>query len=377
MAEAEQASSRKGARHRKLQQGFPLNPRRSKGSKKQPCNASLGHLERPLISAIVQTFGDGDNSQQLAGRAHSLPGVELLVNADSRVDSGKWMRALRGANDYLLMSPNIHEIRAYNRLARMARGDYLLLLQGDHCLPRDPAWLRDGLALFERFPRLGMIGGQMGFDEVPYKKVAENVSWGIAPCRPIPMATQLSLSAGAVAVGTEQVRGRALAEQGRGRAHARKRRTHKTKAGSQATVRSIPFMFVAGVNIGPLLIRREAFLHVGGFDEAFSCVGQPGIQLDTDLSLQLWQEGFQVGLWYSAVSNGVGGRKTRTNPAQKRARNQNDVRNGKRCERTFKRHDAAAVAKANAELQRLDDPAASREAHLSTRGALTPKHCSD
>ena len=40
-------------------------------------------------------------------------------------------------------------------------------------------------------------------------------------------------------------------------------------------------------------------------------------------------------------------------------------------------HDAAAVAKANAELQRLDDPAASREAHLSTRGALTPKHCSD
>ena len=369
----EERSPRKGARNRRLQQGLPLNPRRSKGSKKQPCNASSGHLERPLISVIVQTFGDGDNGQQLAARAHSLPGVELLVNADTRIDAGKWMRALRGASDYLLMSPNIHEIRAYNRLARMARGDFLLLLQGDHCLPRDPAWLRDGLALFERFPRLGMIGGQMGFDGVPYKKIAENISWGLAPCRPIPMATQLPMEAEAASIDAGQQSGRALAEQVRGRALGRKRRN----AGARARVRSIPFMFVAGVNIGPLLIRREAFLQVGGFDESFSCVGQPGIQLDTDLSLQLWQEGFQVGLWYSAVSNGVGGRKTRTNPAQKRARNQNDARNGRRCERTLQKHDAAAVAKANEQLLRLEDPTSSRDAHLSERGLLAPKHCSD
>jgi len=32
----------------------------------------------------------------------------------------------------------------------------------------------------------------------------------------------------------------------------------------------VPFMFVAGVNIGPLLVRRAAYLQAGGFDEAFS-----------------------------------------------------------------------------------------------------------
>jgi len=29
----------------------------------------------------------------------------------------------------------------------------------------------------------------------------------------------------------------------------------------------VPFMFVAGVNIGPLLVRRAAYLQAGGFDE--------------------------------------------------------------------------------------------------------------
>ena len=45
-----------------------------------------------------------------------------------------------GANDVVLSLPNVHEIRAYNRMARLARGDFLLLLQGDHCLPAGTAW---------------------------------------------------------------------------------------------------------------------------------------------------------------------------------------------------------------------------------------------
>ena len=145
------------------------------------------------------------------------------------------------------------------------------------------------------------------------RKVAESISWGVPPCRPLrTVAAGLNTSAG-------------------GRAE-------------------LPFAFVAGVNIGPLLLRREAFLRVGGFDEAYSCVGEPGIQLDTELSLQLWRHGYRVGLWYSAVSNGVGGRKTRTNPEQKRARNHNDGVNAKRCERLMRTHDAAATS------QRIQGP---------------------
>ena len=284
-----------------------------------PCNRT-GHLDRPLVSVIVQSFADGGNAQQLASRLHALPGgVEIIVNDDSRRDHGEWLRWLNGANDAVLSLPNEHEIRAYNRMARMARGEFLLLLQGDHCLPLSGAWLQRALRLFERFPRLGLVGGQLGFDRVPLRKIAEQISWGVAPSKPIPMRVPRAAGGGGAAAGE-------------------------------------PFLFVAGVNIGPLLFRREAFLRVGGFDEAFSCAAEPGIHLDTEISLQMWRHGYEVGLWYSAVSNGVGGRKTRKNRAQKRARLINDAINGQRCERVLRTHDAAAVAEANKALERIAEP---------------------
>jgi len=273
-----------------------IEPRHAPGRPVRACNSS--HSDRPLISAIIQTFHDGANARQLvrhlrhAAAAYGAPGaLEVLVNDDSRSDSAAWLAELTGPNDFLLSSPNIHEIRAYNRLARLARGDYLLLLQGDHCLPPTAAWLRTGLGLFATFPRLGLLGGQMGYDEVPFRRIAESVSWGVEPCKPIPFRVPAG-SRGAAAGGSGDAHGGAGAAAGDG------------AAGSA-------FMFVAGVNIGPLLVRRDAFLLTGGFDEAFSCAGAPGIQLDTELSLRMWAGGYQVGLYASAVSNGVGGRKTR------------------------------------------------------------------
>jgi GT2 family glycosyltransferase len=295
------------------------------------------------VSAIIQTFRDGANARQLVRHLHAVAAfsVEILVNDDSRSESAAWLAELTGPNDFLLSSPNVHEIRAYNRLARLARGDYLLLLQGDHCLPPTPAWLHAGLGLFAAYPRLGLLGGQMGFDQVPFKKIAESVSWGVEPCRPIPF----------------RVPATAAARHGPGDA-----------AGGASDAAGAAFMYVAGVNIGPLLVRREAYLLTGGFDEAFSCAGEPGIQLDTDLSLRMWEAGYQVGLYNSAVSNGVGGRKTRKDKAQKRLRRLNDAANGARCERRLARHNAAAVAAANAQLERVAAPERLRARELTQRG---------
>lgn len=79
-----------------------------------------------------------------------------------------------------------------------------------------------------------------------------------------------------------------------------------------------PFMFVEYVDIGamrgsntrlspgsslstrvwagPLVVRRDAFVSVGGFSSMFSCLGDPGIGLDEELSMQFWLRGYQVGL---------------------------------------------------------------------------------
>jgi len=333
----------------------------------RPCNGT-SFVDRPRVSALIQAFGDATaNARQLSERLHALPSVEVLVNDDSGRDHAEWLRWLQGANDAVLSSANVHEIRAYHRLARMARGDFLLLLQGDHCLPaRGIAWLDEAIALFDRFPRLGLLGGQMGFDRVPTRKIAEKISWGVPPCEPIPTSADVApANAAATAAATAAPTAAAIATPSTGAAFT----------AVPAAMVTVPFMFVAGVNIGPLLARREAFLRVGGFDEAFSCAGEPGIQLDTELSLQMWRHGYQVGLWYSAVSNGVGGRKTRTNKAQKRARTRNDALNAERCERVLREHDPGAVLAANAALARLAQPAQVRERVYARLGLRRPDRC--
>lgn len=328
-----------------------LEPRHTAGRRSRPCNSS--HSDRPLVSAIIQTFRDGANARQLVRHLHAAIALtshapEILVNDDSRSESAAWLTELTGPNDFLLSSPNVHEIRAYNRLARLARGDFLLLLQGDHCLPPTPAWLRAGLSLFAAYPRLGLLGGQMGFDQVPFKKIAESVSWGVEPCRPIPF----------------RVPAAAATRHGPGVA-----------ARGASAAAGAAFMFVAGVNIGPLLVRREAYLLIGGFDEAFSCAGEPGIQLDTDLSLRMWEAGYQVGLYNSAVSNGVGGRKTRKNKAQKHLRRLNDAANGARCEQRLAKHNSAAVAAANAQLEKVAAPERLRARELRQRAFQEAGEC--
>ena len=49
----------------------------------------------------------------------------------------------------VLVAPNIHEIRGYNRLAKMARGKLLVLLQDDDYPSYGGRWLRHAHHLFK------------------------------------------------------------------------------------------------------------------------------------------------------------------------------------------------------------------------------------
>lgn len=71
-----------------------------------------------------------------------------------------------GAFVNVVMSHNLHEVHAYNRMADIARGAALVFLQDDQLPPEDCGWVRDLLALFRRWPRLGGVG--MNFAEYWY-----------------------------------------------------------------------------------------------------------------------------------------------------------------------------------------------------------------
>lgn len=242
------------------------------------------HLPRALV-----TSGGGDLD-------------EVLVNDDSLDAAGPWLAAVdalgsgkggggrkapaggstRRTLRYALMrSHDLHEVRGMNRLVAYSDADVVVLAQDDDLPPAAAddgddsssprgRWLAEIRSLFCRHPRLALIGGKRGFKPHPspgrfMSKPLKSFGYGwwknmrTLPTRPI--------------------------------------QYHDPSL-------NLPFMFVAVVNMGPLVVRRSAFLSVGMFHEATSCVGEPGIQFDAEIGLRLWEHGWQVGLYESGFRLG-------------------------------------------------------------------------
>ena len=91
---------------------------------------------------------------------------ELIVNVDSRGDGAVWDEYVdkyaSGSFVTALLSNNLHEVHGYNRAAAVARGEVVMLLQDDEIPPRNCAWLKYVIALYNRWPRLGAIGMRRG-----------------------------------------------------------------------------------------------------------------------------------------------------------------------------------------------------------------------
>ena len=56
------------------------------------------------------------------------------------------------------------EVRTCDRAIRMARGEFVCLLQDDDILPANNIWVEQALTLFNFFPYLIMLGGRNGID---------------------------------------------------------------------------------------------------------------------------------------------------------------------------------------------------------------------
>ncbi|PNH10342.1 hypothetical protein TSOC_002927 [Tetrabaena socialis] len=87
--------------------------------------------------------------------------TELLVNVDSP-DEGQAWADLSWSTEGLIVpvfSNNVHELRAYNRMAGLSRGRVLIILQDDDSLqPADCSWLPPLVRQFDAMPKLGMVG---------------------------------------------------------------------------------------------------------------------------------------------------------------------------------------------------------------------------
>jgi glycosyltransferase involved in cell wall biosynthesis len=214
---------------------------RVKAYKQQREQSPHHYRDQPHLAFIVHSFNRIANIAQLVDGLRLMGDHELIVCEDGSLDGSheKWMSHLTRPNDFLIHSNDLHEIRALDRAIRFTRADIVCLVQDDDTIPRDETWLNTALAQFDRYPRLAILGGFMGFESFDPDPTKVRRIWGGG------------------------------------------------------------FRFVHHVNIGPYFIRRQHYESLGGWEYSFSEAGEPGICADNELCLRAWMNGYQVG--YSFV----------------------------------------------------------------------------
>ncbi|KAG1660176.1 hypothetical protein FOA52_005276 [Chlamydomonas sp. UWO 241] len=209
---------------------------------------------RPQVSIMMQYFKRPKNIKAFVDYFQTcnqeLP-LELLVNVDHPQDHAEWVAAAVDSGGLVVpvFSANLHEVRAYNRLASMARGDFLILMADDDYPPSnssdrpDCSWIQNVARLFERWPDTGAIG-------------LRSHTWCFHDAflaQPVDPSLLFRDSALAMDVA-----------------------------------------FVPKVDMAPLAVRKSAWHYIGGMDESLTEPGECGILTDWDLCHRLWVSGWHV-----------------------------------------------------------------------------------
>jgi glycosyltransferase involved in cell wall biosynthesis len=244
-------------RWRKL---YHLNRHAKRVTQRPATVATLPYNDTPRVSAVVQLFNKRQNIEAIVAGLLSAPIDEIIVLDDGSSDGSIDVLPglLTGKNHFVIRSNDIFEVRTYHRALDFARGEFVALLQDDDIPPMDGAWVRDAIDLFDRHPRLAVLGGRDALE-----LFLKDPSASADPPNPI------------------------------GYRAINQRDGHRI---------DIPFAFAQVVNRAPILLRRQPIREIGGIDLAFA----PFQCDDVDLCLRAWKAGLQVGFYATGFVRDVG-----------------------------------------------------------------------
>jgi glycosyltransferase involved in cell wall biosynthesis len=234
----------------------------------------LSYNNNPRTTAIVQFFNKRQNISSIITSLRASGFEELIIIDDGSVDGSyeDWMRHLIRPNDFLLRCNDLFEVRTYDRAIRMARGEYVCLLQDDDILPAGSSWVSNALQLFSLFPKLLILGGRNGLDFMLPD--------------PIPPDGSQAYRCDGDICGSPGIN---------------KHRIYEKPVFTEPTA-NLPFMFTTSVNRAPVFIRKQPFIDLGGINQDYA-----PFQFDDDeASVRAWLAGYQVGLYYCPCHRDIG-----------------------------------------------------------------------
>ena len=232
------------------------------------------------VAAIILSHNHESTVRHIA---HALDGEvdAIVVVEDGSTDNSYdvWREALRShENARIIQTPDVHEIRAYNRGAQTAKADVLCFLQDDD-VPNDHGWSRRVVSLMNSFrkQRLAVLSG---------------------------LATEVCQSEW----GETQVE------------HPKAMKNPRVTRRIPYAYDGVPFAFATEAWLAPLCVRADVWADLGGFDESLALSGEPGIGLDIHLSLRAGVLGYAIGVFGALFERGVGGHGTVSSPEKTKLR---------------------------------------------------------
>lgn len=201
-----------------------------------------GYRNEPSVSFVIQSHNKSLQICHILPKLRQYKDAEIIVIDDgsSMEHTKRLTEALTGANEFLLRANDLFENVTYDKALRLANGKYVALMQDDDDF-EDVSWVTEAIALFERHPKMVILGG----------KWALNVKFH-----------------------PEQEKG----------------------CGTKREMSDAKFRFVDAVNRAPMWIRKDLYeQHLHHIDFRFA----PFQYDDDEICLRSWQLGLQVG-WYDA-----------------------------------------------------------------------------
>ncbi len=220
------------------------------------------YQDTPNVSLIIQSFNQKNNIKPIISALRKGNAEEIIVIDDGSLDNSykKWLKHLTRPNDFLIHANDLGEVRTCDRAMRMAKGEFVCLLQDDDLPPDNAVWLNAALYLFRTFPKLLLLSGYQGV------KIASSNPYGSSHIQNTPQDNRIY----------------------------QEPLFKEVESG-------IPFMFCMTAYRAPLLLRRQEFLEIGGLDQTYA----PFMCDDAEASLRAWQNGYQVGFYPAEFKKGV------------------------------------------------------------------------